>query len=761
MTDRTLRKALIVIALTGLVLGIVAWFAGRDMLAGRIWVAGTVPVVVGLAVSMVRDFMAGRMGVDTVAFVAMSAALLLGQNLAGAVVAVMYAGGNMLEDFAVARAERDLKSLVDRAPRVAHRRTDESVDDVPINNVAIGDVILVRAGEVIPVDGVISGAGATLDEAALTGEPIPVTRNKGDPVHSGTINAGETFELRATAIAGESTYAGIVRMVTAAQTAKAPFIRLADRYALLLLPVTLLLAGAAWLLSGDPTRGLAVLVAATPCPLILAAPVAFIAGVSRAARLGILIKGGGPLEALARTHTVMFDKTGTLTVGGARLVAVETAPGESADEVLQLAGSLEQASHHVVAAAIVSAALARGLMLETPDHVRETMGSGLEGRVGGKLVKVGSRQLVCGSGRPESWAVRALRRASWRSALSVFVSVDQRTIGAILLADELRRETPRAIQVLRTAGVSRIVMITGDRRDAAETIGAALDLDAVLADRVPSDKVEAVAIEQRLHPTLMVGDGINDAPALAAADVGIAMGARGASASSEAADVVILVDRLDRVSDAVVIARRARGIAVESIGAGMALSGVAMLAAAFGWLTPVASALTQEAIDVAVILNALRALTGGRAFGHPVMASTAARALHQDHKDLEASLDRLREIADALDDAVPASAVVLIDEANGLVAGQIVEHERDDEGRIYPRLVKFLHDGAGLAAMSRAHREILHLARLLARLSDGLKAEDADRYLIRDAQRVIESIESLVRIHNAQEEDIYEHAASE
>jgi len=374
---------------------------------------------------------------------------------------------------------------------------------------------------------------------------------------------------------------------------------------------------------------------------------------------------------------------------------------------------------------------------------------------------VGSHQLVCGQGRPESWAVRALRRASWRSALSVFVSVDKRAIGAILLADELRRETPRAVQALRAAGVSRIVMVTGDRRDAAETIGAALDLDAVLADRVPADKVEAVAIEQRLHPTLMVGDGINDAPALAAADVGIAMGARGASASSEAADVVILVDRLDRVSDAVVIARRARGIAVQSIGAGMALSGLAMLAAAFGWLTPVASALTQEAIDVAVILNSLRALKGGRAFGRAVMTPTAARALHEDHKNLEAILDRLREIADALDDAAPAAAVGLLGEANRLVAGQIVEHERDDEGRIYPRLAKSLHDGPGLAAMSRAHREILHLARLLARLSDGLRTEDVDRYLIRDAQRAIESIEFLVRLHNAQEEDIYEHAASE
>ena len=760
MTDRFLRRALIAIALTGVVFGTLAWFVGQSVLANWIWAAGTIPVILGLAASMGRDLLAGRLGVDAVAFVSMSAALLLGENLAAAVVAVMYAGGNLLEDFAVARAERDLKSLVDRAPRVAHRRIGDSFKDVPIYEVAIGDAILVRAGEVIPIDGVIMAASATIDEAALTGEPIPVTRAKGEPVHSGTINAGETFELSATASAEESTYAGIVRMVTAAQTAKAPFIRLADRYALVLLPVTLLLAGAAWLFSGDPIRGLAVLVTSTPCPLILAAPVAFIAGVSRAARLGILIKGGGPLEALARAHTVMFDKTGTLTVGGARLVAVETAPGESADEVLRLAASLEQASHHVVAAAIVSAARARGLKLEPPEQVHETMGSGLEGRVADKLVKAGSHQLVCGPRAAENWAVRALRRASWRSALSVFVSVDGRLIGAILLGDELRRETPRAVQALRAAGIARIVMVTGDRAEAAETIAAALDLDAVLADRVPSDKVDAVAAEQRRHPTLMVGDGINDAPALAAADVGIAMGARGASASSEAADVVILVDRLDRVSDAVSIARRTRGIAVQSIGVGLALSGIAMVAAAFGWLTPVAGALTQEVIDVAVILNALRALTPGWHFGPETMQPAAARALRQDHHEIEATLDRLRAIVDALDDASPERAVILIAEANGLVAQHVVEHERDDESRIYPRLAKILHDGHGLAAMSRAHREILHLARLLSRLADGLTAEDADRYLFRDAQRVIESIESLVRLHNAQEEDIYEHATA-
>jgi soluble P-type ATPase len=356
--------------------------------------------------------------------------------------------------------------------------------------------------------------------------------------------------------------------------------------------------------------------------------------------------------------------------------------------------------------------------------------------------------------------VHVLRRAAWRSALSVFVSVDGKTIGALLLGDELRRETPRAVLTLRKAGVSRIVMVTGDRADAAETIGAALDLDAVLANRVPSDKVDAVATEQRLAPTLMVGDGINDAPALAAADVGIAMGARGASASSEAADVVILVDRLDRVADAVVIARRARAIAVQSIVAGLGLSGVAMALAAIGWLTPVAGALTQEAIDVAVILNALRALVPARAHARHPMPSAAATALRKEHEQLDAALDRLRDIADALDEAAPADAVALITEANSIIAREIVVHERADETKVYPRLAKFLADGAGLGAMSRAHREIQHLARLIARLATDLSPADADRYLVRDAQRVIETIESLVRLHNAQEEDIYEHATT-
>lgn len=343
-------------------------------------------------------------------------------------------------------------------------------------------------------------------------------------------------------------------------------------------------------------------------------------------------------------------------------------------------------------------------------------------------------------------------------ALSVFVSVDDRVVGALLLADELRKESPRAIQSLRSAGIARIVMITGDHADAAETIAAALNIDAVLSDRVPSDKVDAVVMESRLHPTLMVGDGINDAPALAAADVGVALGARGASASSEAADVVIVVDRLDRVSEAVAIARRARRIALQSIVAGMSLSGVAMAFAAFGWLAPVAGALTQEAIDVAVILNALRALTPDWRSRRAGLPSKTVRALSDEHRLLEQELDKLRSISDALDDASDQRAVDLILSAHAIIEESIVAHEREDETALYPRLSKLLVDIHGLSAMSRAHREILHQARLLARLAHGLRAEDADKYLVRDAQRVIGSIEALVRIHNAQEEDIYEEA---
>jgi soluble P-type ATPase len=388
------------------------------------------------------------------------------------------------------------------------------------------------------------------------------------------------------------------------------------------------------------------------------------------------------------------------------------------------------------------------------------MGSGLQGVIGGRHVIAGSREMIFTGERVADWAIRAIRRASWRSALIVFIAVEGRPVGALLLADELRSDTPRAIRLLREAGIARILMVTGDRAAAAQAIGAALDLDGVLAERVPSDKVDAVRSEQRLHPTIMVGDGINDAPALAAADVGIALGARGASASSEAADVVILADRLDRVGEAIVIARRARHIAIQSIVAGMGLSMLAMLAAALGWLQPVPAAILQELIDVAVILNALRALKPAGARIAKSMTAAAGRELHHDHLALLRSLDRLRSIVDALDDAVPERAAALIAEANVLVQDKVVAHERDDEGHVYPQLAEMLREVHGLSAMSRAHREILHLARLLASVAKELPSENVDRYLIRDAQRLIEAVETLVRLHTAQEEDIYEAVAA-
>lgn len=763
ISTRILGRLLIGIASAGLAAGLAAWQLGEDRAATWIWGLATLPVVISLAISMVRDLLAGRMGVDAVALLSMSAALALGETLAGIVVAVMYAGGNVLEDFAVTRAESNLKSLTDRAPRTAHRFVDDTLEDIPVEQVAAHDRLLVRTGEVVPVDGIVLETGAagttTIDESALTGEPIPVQRHAGEPVRSGAINAGVPFTLQATATASESTYAGIVSMVAAAQTTRAPFIRIADRFALLLLPLAVLVAGGAWILSGDPVRGLAVLVVATPCPLILAAPVAFISGVSQAARRGVLVKGGAALEALARVHTILFDKTGTLTVGGARLVAVETAPGIDANEVLRFAACLEQASHHVIAQAIVNAAETRGLTLVPPTDVREDLGAGLAGTVEGRRIAAGSLTMTTGGNQRATWVDRAQRRASWRSALSVFVTIDGELVGALLLGDSLRREAPRAIRALREAGIGRIVMVTGDHADSAETIGAALDLDAVLANRVPADKVDAVEFEKKRYSTLMVGDGINDAPALAAADIGIAMGARGASASSEAADAVVLVDRLDRVADAIAIARRSRRIAIESIVAGMALSLVAMGFAAAGHLTPVAGAILQEAIDVAVILNALRALVPPGLGRRRSLPEAAARRLLEEHEDVETWLDQLRAHADALDDAVGAEALAHIADANRIINDEIVPHEREDEVTVYPQLVPHLGNAHGLAAMSRAHREIQHLGRLLDRLVTGVNEDEADRYLIRDAQRIIESVDALVRIHNAQEEDIFDYAA--
>ena len=612
-------RVLVSITGTGILAGGVAWLLGAAGVAEMLWALTTAAMLLPLAWTVISDLRRGEMGVDVIALLAMAGSLALGQYLAGAVIALMLSGGQALEAFAGARARRELTALLARAPRVVHRYEDGQLTSPPLEEVRQGDLLLVKPGEIVPVDGRVEGEDtAVLDESALTGESLPAEHPPGDPVRSGTVNAGGPFRIRALSTAEESTYAGIVRLVREAEASKAPFVRLADRYALVFLPLTLAIAGGAWALSGDPLRALAVLVVATPCPLILAAPVALIAGVSRSAKRGILVKGGRALEALARARVLLLDKTGTITMGMPELSDLEVFGADPQAEVLRLAASLDQVSPHVLASAVVRAARSRGLALSFPSEVTERLGQGIRGRVDGREVALGRLDWVLPGSVPDT-ALRVRRRTALEGSSSVFVALDGALAGALILHDPVRPDSASTLKALRASGIERVVLVTGDRPEVAERVGAAIGADLVLAERSPEQKVEAVRAERAAGPTLMVGDGVNDAPALAAADAGVAMGARGASASSEAADVVITLDRLDRLAEALRIARRARGIALQSVLAGMGLSLAGMLLAAAGWLPPMAGALVQEAIDVAVILNALRAL-GGQAAETPIAA---------------------------------------------------------------------------------------------------------------------------------------------
>ena len=775
-----LERAVLPLTILGLVAGVGLTLAGVPDGAALAWGIPAAIVAVRLGWSIARDLRAGELGVDIIAILAIGGALLLGERLAAAVIAVMLATGETLERYAQGRATRELSALLGRAPREVQRYLDGRLETVPIESVAVGDRLAIRPGEVVPVDGLVFGGAAVLDESALTGESRFVTREEGDGVSSGTVNAGSAFDIRAIATAAESTYAGIVRLVEEAQRSKAPFVRLADRYALLFIPLTLGISAAAWLVSGDPVRGLAVLVVATPCPLLLAAPISIVAGISRAARRGVIVKGGGPLETLARSRVLLFDKTGTLTAGRPRIASVEVgasdgqpagaaAPAASGEldgeldqhELLRLAASVEQLSPHVLASAIVHAARERGLTLAAPEEVVETPGAGVTGRVEGRTVAVGTA-VFCVDGAASTslprWARDVRRRATIEGSTTAFVRVDGEVRGAILLEDPIRPETPRAIRSLRRAGFTRIVMVTGDNAAVADIVGAAIGVDAVLAERTPAEKVEAIETERAnaAGPVVMVGDGLNDAPALALADVGVAMGARGATASSEAADMVITVDRLDRLTEAVQIARRSRSIAVQSVIAGMTMSLVAMVLAAVGALPVVAGAILQEAIDIAVILNALRAVRGG--VEAPVRIAgwteTSAR-LRAEHLELEVPIARIRLTADRLDALEPAAALVGLEEVRRFVAEDLLAHEELEDRTIYPMLTAAMGSDDATASMHRTHQEIFRLVRLLDRLVRDLPPEGPTAEDRTDLQRVLYGLEAILRLHQSQEEDLY------
>ena len=745
------------IALAGILAGGAARLAGMGGLSEVLWAFTTAVVLVPLALTVAGDLRRRELGVDLIALLAMTGSLILGEHLAGAVIALMLSGGQALEAFAGARARRELAALLARAPQAVHRYEDGVLASPPIEEVRPGDLLLVKPAEVVPVDGLVEEEAAVLDESALTGESRPVERAARELARSGTVNGGAPFRMRAVATAAESTYAGIVRLVREAEASKAPLVRLADRYALIFLPLTLAIAGIAWALSGDPVRALAVLVVATPCPLILAAPVAILAGVSRSAHRGVIVKGGQALEALARARVLLLDKTGTITTGMPSLSDVETFGPEAAPEILRLAASLDQMSQHVLAAAVVRAAHDRGLPLSFPEKVTERPGQGIQGEVEGRRVALGKLSFLQQDGVLSAGIRRVRRRTALEGSSSVFVAVDGEVAGALILHDPVRPDSPRALRALRRAGIERVVLVTGDHPEVAEMVGAGIGADLVLAERSPEEKVEAVLAERTRGLTLMVGDGVNDAPALAAADVGVAMGARGATASAEAADVVLTVDRLDRLAEALAIARRSRAIAVQSVAAGMGLSLVAMLFAAAGYLPPVAGAILQEAIDVAVILNALRALGGGRR--RPLLeGEELSRRYRAEHGLLLPDVDRLRAVADRLDELPPREARSALTELRRFLEERLVPHEQTEDAAMYPLVARAIGGEDPTAAMSRAHLEIAHLVRLFGRLVDELPPGGGEPLLtddLRDLRRALYGLHAILRLHFAQEEEQY------
>lgn len=593
--------------LVGLATGVMLWLTGAEMALGVTAYLVLGIVIVITAIDMFKDLMRGHWGLDILAVIAMIATLAVQEYVAGLIIALMLTGGEALEDLAARRASRELDQLLNRAPAFAgriHPVTGE-VERIAIEEVKVGDELLVRSSEILPVDGVLLSDHATIDESSVTGEPIPVNYHAGDPLLSGTVNSTTSFTMRAQKVAADSNYASIVRLVEKAVDSRAPMVRLADRYAVPFTIVSLLIAGFAWFLSGDPVRFAEVLVVATPCPLLIATPVAFMGGMSSAAKLNVIIKDGGVLEVLARVRAVAFDKTGTLTEGKADVVEIHPA-ARTADETLQLAAAAEQYSVHVFADPIVASA--RTQQLELPEVVTadEVATNGLLASLAdGTSVRVGKPSFI------EEVTGPIDRPVLSAGETAVYVSVGDELAGVIILSDPIREQSADTVSRLRRAGVAEIAMVTGDITSTAESVAHAVDIQTVHAETTPQTKVRIVQA-MRPRPVLMVGDGINDAPVLAAADVGVAMAGRGATVASESAAAVITSNDIARVADVAYVSRRTVQIALQSIWMGIIISVGLMLVAAFGYLPAVVGALLQEIVDLVAILSALRALRAHR-----------------------------------------------------------------------------------------------------------------------------------------------------
>ena len=576
-----------------------------------VWSAGLAITGAPVVWRTLRGVAAGRFAADLVAMLAILGALLLGEPLAGLIVVLMQTGGEALERYAEGRASEAVRELEAAAPRIAHRIGERGPEDVPVDTVAVGDELLVRPGELIPCDVEVTDGTSSVDTSRLTGEPLPVTARPGVRLLSGSLNQDRPLRVRATSRAGESQYARIVELVRTAQASKSPLQRLADRYAVWFTPLTLTVCGAAYALSGDPVRALAVLVVATPCPLILATPVAIIGGINRAARHGIIFRNGTALEQLGQVTVGLFDKTGTLTIGRPRVAHVLAVSGFHEDELLGLAAGVEQGSSHLLARTVVEEAAARGIAVpEARDEV-EAPGQGVSGMVEGREISVGGWTFVAQrypQAEPELRELRELRAREDGAELRSFIVVGGRPAGIIEYADRLRPEMEGFVPRLRRLGLRQVVLLSGDDQANTGVIARAMGIEEAHGELLPEDKAAHVRrLLKAGEKVLMVGDGTNDAPALSSATVGIALASGGGGISAEAADAVLLADDPSRVVTAIAISRRTLRLARQSIWAGLGLSGLGMAAASLGWLPPVAGALAQEAIDVAVILNALRA----------------------------------------------------------------------------------------------------------------------------------------------------------
>jgi heavy metal translocating P-type ATPase len=604
------------IAVILIVVGAILHYAANSSLAAEVWMVGLIATGAPVIWGTLRAAGRGRFATDVVATLSIIGAVALGQPFAGLVIVLMQTGGEALERFAEGRASAAVRALEAAAPRIAHRIVGGHVDDVPVSLVEVGDELVVRPGDLVPCDGLVTEGESELDTSSLTGEAAPIAARAGTTIMSGTLNGFGALRIRTTALAAESQYERIVHLVRTAQASKAPLQRLADRYAIWFTPVTLVVCGLAAWMTHDWTRALAILVVATPCPLILAAPVAIIGGINRAAKRHIVIRNGGALERLGTAHVAVFDKTGTLTIGKPRLRAIRAAPGFDEGDVLRWSAAVEEGSSHLLGRVIVEGARAAGMAIPRATESLEAPGQGVAANVEGHSVRVGARAFVlphCESGVLEA---AALEQSD--ATLRAYVEVDGRLAAVIEYADEVRHELPHVLASLRTQGIGRIVLLSGDHAPIARALAQRIGIEETYGDLLPGDKAGFI---ERLRAeggtVLMIGDGINDAPALTAADVGIALAAHGGGITAEAADVIVLVDSLAPVPEVISIGARTVRIARQSIWVGLGLSGIAMLVAAFGGLPPAIGAVLQEVIDVAVIVNALRSSMEPRGSDRP------------------------------------------------------------------------------------------------------------------------------------------------